>query len=245
MLLLPSWHAICRAQRNRIAIDEYLQGPKYGTEELKKVNEKKTWLSAMLLCTCLGLAFLVSVQGLSADPNTRKINLAWDPNGEPDLDGYMIYYKCCIPGPPYDGTEADQGDSPIIVYLEDLQNPGNPRFELDGLSKQNDYYVTLTAFDSQSNQSGFSEEVFAAAIPATIITDPSSPADDSTDDRNSADVDSDQTDSADGSTDATTSSDGGSSSSTSDGNTDASTASDSGGGGGCFIQTAAPRLCIR
>jgi len=123
----------------------------------------KTKLLASLLCAGLGLAFLLSAPGLSADPNTRQIKLAWDPNEEPDLDGYMVYYKCCISGPPYNGTEANQGDSPVIVYLEDLKNPKNPKFALDGLSKQNDYYFAVTAFDSESNESSFSAEASTAA----------------------------------------------------------------------------------
>jgi len=117
----------------------------------------------ILLCAGIALAFTVTVPNLAADPNTRKIKLAWDPNEEADLDGYKIYYKCCVSGPPYDGSEAYQGDSPVLVYLEDLQNNNNPKFELDGLSKQNDYYFTVTAFDSEFNESAFSREASTVA----------------------------------------------------------------------------------
>jgi hypothetical protein len=44
-----------------------------------------------------------------------QATLAWDPNSEPDLDGYKVYYKTGSSGEPYDGTGATQGDSPIDV----------------------------------------------------------------------------------------------------------------------------------
>lgn len=46
------------------------------------------------------------------------VELEWDPNTEPDLAGYRIYYKCGSDTlPPYDGTGATEGDSPIDVGL--------------------------------------------------------------------------------------------------------------------------------
>jgi hypothetical protein len=128
-------------------------------EDLKEKNRSTMTL---LICALIGAALFFGSGSLLADPNTQKIKLAWDPNNEADLEGYMIYYKCCRSGPPYRGTEAYEGDSPIIVYLEDLQNPQSPQFELTGLSKQNDYYFAVTAFDSEFNESAFSAEASTA-----------------------------------------------------------------------------------
>jgi hypothetical protein len=119
-------------------------------------------IATLLTCALIGAALLLATGGLLADENTQKIKLAWDPNNEADLEGYMIYYRCCLSGPPYHGTEAYEGDSPIIVYVDDLKNPGNPKFELTGLSKQNDYYFAVTAFDSAFNESAFSAEASTA-----------------------------------------------------------------------------------
>jgi PKD repeat protein len=91
---------------------------------------------------------------------TQKIKLRWDANSETNLVGYKIYYSANRQGPPYLGEEADQGPSPIIVYLDELQNEKEPKFELSGMSKNNEYYFAVTAFDNAipPNESNFSNE---------------------------------------------------------------------------------------
>ena len=135
---------------------------------------KTSLTTTLLMCALIGAALVFGNGSLLADPNTQKIKLAWDPNNEADLEGYMIYYRCCLSGPPYQGTEAYEGDSPIIVYLDDLKNPGNPKFELTGLSKQNDYYFAVTAFDSEFHESAFSAEASTARSTNDPGDDPSS-----------------------------------------------------------------------
>lgn len=178
--------------------------------------------TAILLCVLAGAALLLTAGGLRAAENTRSIKLAWDPNTEADLEGYMIYYKCCISGPPYEGTEAYEGQSPVIVYLEDLKNPKNPKFALSGLSKQNDYYFSVTAFDSESNESAFSNETSTWTAPT---------------DNGSSDSSSSSSVGGDSSSDSSSPNSGGGGSS--------SGSSSSSGGGGCFIQSAALFGCAR
>ena len=43
------------------------------------------------------ITLLWSTSVLSAD-----VTLAWDPNSEPDLEGYGVYFRKGTPGPPYD-----------------------------------------------------------------------------------------------------------------------------------------------
>jgi len=86
------------------------------------------------------------------------ITLQWDANTEPDLAGYKVYYNIGSNGPPYNGTGAVEGNSPIDV--------GNvTTFTLHGLpddSGINDQtYFVVTAYDNEtpSLESGYSNEV--------------------------------------------------------------------------------------
>ena len=56
------------------------------------------------------------------------VSLLWNANTESDLAVYKVYYKIASSGEPYNGTNADQGTSPITVALEDLVDPNNPGY---------------------------------------------------------------------------------------------------------------------
>jgi len=87
------------------------------------------------------------------------VTLAWTGNTEPNLAGYYIYYKNGTSGTPYNGTGVDEGDSPIKIPLGDFADPANPEFTLHGLSDTETSYLVLTAYDTEDNESGFSNEV--------------------------------------------------------------------------------------
>jgi hypothetical protein len=72
------------------------------------------------------------------------LTLAWDPNGEPDLAGYKIYY----------GTESADYDFVIDVW-------NTTYFTVTGLASETRYYFALTAYDIWGNESDFSDEVSA------------------------------------------------------------------------------------
>jgi hypothetical protein len=83
--------------------------------------------------------------------HSAVVTLAWDPNTEPDLAGYRVYYKEVSSGPPYNGTGATEGDSPIDV--------GNvTEFTLNGLSDVETYFFVVTAYDTGGLESNYSEE---------------------------------------------------------------------------------------
>ena len=90
-----------------------------------------------------------------------EIALQWDANGEPDLAGYEIFYKSDSSGAPYSGTEADQGDSPIIVPLNLLADQNNPEYTLTGLPDGEVYFLAVKAYDTEDLRSDFSNEVSA------------------------------------------------------------------------------------
>jgi len=76
-----------------------------------------------------------------------QATLAWDPNPEPDLAGYKVYY----------GTSSRIYDAVVDV--------GNwTHCTLDGLEEGKTYYLAATAYDTHGNESDFSEEV-SHAIP--------------------------------------------------------------------------------
>jgi len=75
----------------------------------------------------------------------------WDANQELDLKGYWFHYSQ-TPGPPYEGVDADEGDSPIYV--------GNvTQFTIHGLSDTQAYYFALTAVDNDDLVSEYSTQV--------------------------------------------------------------------------------------
>ena len=72
------------------------------------------------------------------------MTLAWDPNGEPDLAGYKIYY----------GTQSRDYDFVIDV--------GNVTYyTVRYLAPETLHYFALTAYDISRNESDFSDEVSA------------------------------------------------------------------------------------
>ena len=88
------------------------------------------------------------------------ITLAWDT--DPTVDGYELYYKAGSSGPPYNGTGAAEGDSPVDVGWVS-------EFTLHDLSDEDDYYFVVTAY-TQEGQSGYSNEVTTARSSAVVTS---------------------------------------------------------------------------
>jgi hypothetical protein len=85
--------------------------------------------------------------------------LRWDANTESDLAGYKVYYKTGSSGPPYSGTGADQGSSPIKVPIGDLADSDNPEYALTGLTDGVAYFFVLTAYNDQERESVYSNQI--------------------------------------------------------------------------------------
>ncbi len=94
---------------------------------------------------------------LQAPCDARDVTLQWNPNMESELAGYKIYYDFYSDAPYY-GEDANEGRSPIIVSIEELNDPDNPEFTLTGLDETDTYFFAITAYDHESLESDLSNE---------------------------------------------------------------------------------------
>ena len=86
--------------------------------------------------------------------------LGWDPNSEPDIEGYVVYRNTEESGPPYKYSDD--------VPEDELADPLNPRLKLTGLKNDKKYYVALTAYNTEGLESSFSNEVCIKVIDNAI-----------------------------------------------------------------------------
>ncbi len=123
------------------------------------VRSLSEYLFSIIFCT---FTFIIFVLILFSPPSTyaADVTLAWSGNSESDLTGYYIYYKTGSSGAPYNGTVAVEGNSPIQVPVAELDNPAYPEYTIHGLSDTETTYFVLTAYDTEGNESGYSNEVF-------------------------------------------------------------------------------------
>ncbi|MBU1162056.1 MAG: hypothetical protein KKF96_05820 [Proteobacteria bacterium] len=119
---------------------------------------------------CCTFTFIICALILYPQPSVyaADVTLAWTGNTESDLAGYYIYYKSGTSGAPYNGTGVEEGDSPIKIPLGVFAVPANPEYTIHGLSDTETSYLVLTAYDSEENESGFSNEV--SYQPSTVPT---------------------------------------------------------------------------
>ena len=122
---------------------------------------------------CIWIVTLVAAAILISPTSSAcaaDITLAWTGNAEPDLAGYYIYYKNGTSGAPYNGTGVHEGNSPIRIPLEDFSDPSNPEFTLHGLSDTQRTYIVLTAYSTEGNESGYSNEVSYRPSIASVLS---------------------------------------------------------------------------
>lgn len=124
--------------------------------------------------TVISLLIFCSIRAWALDTT-----LQWDSNTEPDLAGYKVYYAfitCCPDdeadcGNPdnsclYQGTGSLNGDSPLIMTLNQDQNPDPDLVEytvygLPDYLQCTDLVFAVTAYDDQGQESGYSNQVAA------------------------------------------------------------------------------------
>ncbi len=90
-----------------------------------------------------------------------EVTFAWNPNFEPDLDGYAVYQSTGSSGAPYELIDE--------LYLDELANPDNPEVTLTRLQEDVNYYFVLTAYDKAGNESQYSNEICLKIEDSSII----------------------------------------------------------------------------
>jgi len=110
---------------------------------------------------------VISPTGLTATSEGIAINLTWEPMNLDDLAGYKVYYDTDTEEPPYEGTEAAEGKSPIDVGKV-------TNYRISGSKPETRYYIAVTAYDTQGNE-GWYGEVVTAETPAGELKPPLPP----------------------------------------------------------------------
>lgn len=119
-------------------------------------------LPRRLCCPAAAILALLALFFGAATASAASAVVTWDAVPPPNpVDGYKIYYDVDS-GPPYDGTDADQGPSPIDVPVGSLADPTAPELELTGLATCQIYYIAVTAYDT-TGESAYSAEAPVAA----------------------------------------------------------------------------------
>jgi hypothetical protein len=90
----------------------------------------------------------------------KNVTLGWDANPEPDLEGYVVYRNVGSPGPPYKFSST--------LPEDDLSNPLNPVVTMTGLKKNTEYFIAVTAYDTEGNESYFSDAVCVEIVDSII-----------------------------------------------------------------------------
>ena len=94
--------------------------------------------------------------------NSAQVSLAWDPNPEPDIDHYNVYY----------GTTSKDYDFAVDVGK-------NVNYTISGLDSNETYFFAVTASDDAGNESAYSNEV-STSITTNIPPEITTPAPNST-----------------------------------------------------------------
>ena len=125
---------------------------------LRKVN-------GSVLAPKLRLGCVVGLSLFSLTARAADITLAWDPTTKrsdgsavTNLAGYKVYYGP-VAGPPYTGTSAEEGASPITVALNELADPASPTKVLHGIPSCRHLHFAVTAYATDNEESDFSNKV--------------------------------------------------------------------------------------
>ena len=88
--------------------------------------------------------------------SAKSVTLGWDSNDEPDLEGYVIYRNTNAPGPPYSYSDT--------LPEDEFDDPLHPKAKLTGLQEDKEYYIALTAYNTEGVESGFSNDVCVEVV---------------------------------------------------------------------------------
>jgi hypothetical protein len=93
-----------------------------------------------------------------------QATVSWDPDTAATVVGYHLYYDR-DPGAPYEGTDANEGPSPLDVPVAGLADPTHPSVLVTGLDSCVPYYFAVSSYDATS-ESQLSPEATAVLVGA-------------------------------------------------------------------------------
>jgi hypothetical protein len=100
---------------------------------------------------------------VATQASAKDATLVWDPNTEPEVVGYNIYYRTDTPTLPFNGTSLSEGASPIFV-----DGSANTALTLDLPEDGSIYYFTATAVSDTQIESSFSDTVASEWVPSLL-----------------------------------------------------------------------------
>lgn len=95
------------------------------------------------------VVFIIEIITMVSMAYSESVTLIWDPNEEPEVIGYNIYFKNHINEDYHIASE---------IFEQDLDNPLYPEITFWGLNVNLVYYYVATAFSSD-DESSYSNEV--------------------------------------------------------------------------------------
>jgi len=119
----------------------------------KGVNFLKAGMQILFVLSVILLINIINA--ITSDAQEFDMYLRWAANSEPDLAGYIIYWRTDSSGDEkqeYDGVHPKNRkyNSPIELDLKHLDDENNPTYVIPGMAEDKDYFIRLSAYDNEA-----------------------------------------------------------------------------------------------
>ena len=98
----------------------------------------------------IAIISVVIITVLTPSAQGCEVTLAWDPNTEPDVAGYILYVR-----ENFSGSSCTQ----LEYYSLDEIDPKSPRCTVAAMESGVTYHFVVTAVNNEGTESGYSNEV--------------------------------------------------------------------------------------
>lgn len=99
---------------------------------------------------CYAILTVLIFSLVAAYAHAYDITLAWDPNTEPELAGYILYTR---------ENEPESNFHQVDYYSLDEIDPNNPQGSVNELEGSKTYFFAVTAINNDGLESNFSNQV--------------------------------------------------------------------------------------
>ena len=99
---------------------------------------------------CYAILTVLIFSLVAAYAHAYDITLAWDPNTEPELAGYILYTR---------ENEPESNFHQVDYYSLDEIDPNNPQGSVNELENSKTYFFAVTAINNDGLESNFSNQV--------------------------------------------------------------------------------------